>query len=66
PPLLILQAAKDSVIPLSDALQLKRLCILLRSACSMHVYQDQGHGFSGDALRDAEFRTLAFLNTHCH
>ena len=64
PPLLILHGAKDSVIPLFNALQLQQLCIFRHLACSLQIYASQGHGFSGKALKDAKFRTLLFLNAH--
>ena len=61
PPLLILHGALDDNVPLSNAQQLVRLCERERLVCADHFYRDQGHGFGGTALGDAEKRTLDFF-----
>ncbi len=61
PPLLILHGEQDTNIPLGNAEQLIKLCGLQHLRCEHHVYPGQGHGFTGEALGDAEERTLAFL-----
>ncbi len=61
PPLLILHGRMDTNIPVVNGEQLVRLCGLLKLHCESRFYPDQGHGFSGAALKDADARTLAFL-----
>lgn len=61
PPLLILHGARDSNIPVRNAEQLIRLCEMKELSCESHIYDDQEHGFNGQALEDAEQRTLLFL-----
>jgi dienelactone hydrolase len=64
PPLLILHGERDQNIPVSSALQLQKLCELKELTCESHLYADQGHGFSGAALQDAQQRTLAFFTKY--
>ena len=61
PPLLILHGMRDPVIPIINAQQLARLCDMEHQTCESHFYADQGHGFAGDALKDADARTLDFF-----
>jgi dienelactone hydrolase len=46
PPLLILHGAKDTTIPIVNALQLIKLCSLKQLICENHIYDDQYHGFT--------------------
>jgi hypothetical protein len=39
-------------------------CELACFACESHIYPDQGHGFFGEKLADADARTLAFFAKH--
>jgi dienelactone hydrolase len=64
PPLLILHGQRDIIIPVSNARQLIRLCELAHFTCESHIYADEGHGFLGKALADADARTLAFFAKH--
>lgn len=64
PPLLILHGANDNIIPVMNAHQLEKLCAMRGFACSSHIYNDQGHGFSNSALVDADERTLNFLKKY--
>jgi dienelactone hydrolase len=64
PPLLILHGQRDDNIPVSNAAQLLKLCEMKRLVCDNHIYPDQGHGFSGQALTDADTRTVEFLSRH--
>lgn len=64
PPLLILHGERDTNIPVANAQQLVKLCELKQLQCEHHFYADQGHGFEGKALEDAERRTLAFFADH--
>jgi dienelactone hydrolase len=66
PPLLILHGAEDHVIPVADAEQLEALLLNRGLACSSHIYADQGHGFTGDSLVDADNRTARFLAQYVH
>ena len=61
PPLLVLHGARDTVIPIINGQQLARLCEMEHYTCESHFYSDQGHGFVGDALNDADTRTLEFF-----
>ena len=61
PPLLILHGERDPIIPAINGHQLVRLCAMEHFNCASHFYTDQGHGFIGDALGDADKRTLDFL-----
>lgn len=61
PPLLILHGEQDSNIPITNAQQLVKLCELKQLHCDHHFYSDQGHGFMGRALDDADQRTLSFF-----
>jgi len=38
-----------------------KLCDIRQLRCDHHFYTDQGHGFYGTALEDADQRTLAFF-----
>lgn len=62
PPLLILHGKRDGVIPIINAQQLLRLCGIEKFTCESHLYADQGHGFTGQALNDADSRTLDFFS----
>lgn len=66
PPLLILHGMRDPVIPVINGQQLLRLCGLEHYTCESHFYPDQGHGFTRDALQDADRRTLDFLTRTLH
>jgi dienelactone hydrolase len=62
PPLLILHGGQDTNIPVSNALQLSQLCVQAGFNCDMHIYSTEGHGFTPEALRDADQRVLEFLD----
>ena len=62
PPLLILHGEHDSNVPVINAQQLIRLCGMKQLTCDSYIYPDQEHGFKGDALIDADARTLAFFS----
>jgi len=62
PPLLILHGAQDTNIPVINAQQLIKLCGLKQLTCENHIYPNQGHGFTGKDLDDAESRTADFLS----
>jgi dienelactone hydrolase len=61
PPLLILHGELDTNLPIMNARQLQRLCDMKNLICEAHFYSDQGHGFAGAALLDAQRRTLIFF-----
>jgi dienelactone hydrolase len=63
PPLLILHGGKDTNIPVYNALQLSQLCSQAELKCDMHIYSMEGHGFTPEALRDADQRVLHFFET---
>ena len=64
PPTLILHGARDWLVPVAAAYQLESFLRARGAVYDMHVYQDQGHGFTGAAAADAVRRTLAFLHRH--
>ncbi len=69
PPLLILHGQLDTVIPVSNAQQLMRLCQMDRLTCESHIYPGMGHGLVDPDLDsagvvDADERTLLFLRKH--
>ncbi|WP_157467270.1 dienelactone hydrolase family protein [Edaphobacter aggregans] len=64
PPLLILHGERDTNIPIMNAQQLVKLCEMKRLHCDHHFYSDQGHGFVGKALDDADQRTLSFFGQY--
>jgi len=61
PPLLILHGEQDAVVQVANARQIVRLCQAEHWTCESHFYADQGHGFQGSAVDDAEKRTLDFF-----
>ncbi len=61
PPLLVLHGARDTTIPVSFAEQVLETCREKRLHCESHIYPEQGHGFGGPGLADADQRTLAFF-----
>ena len=61
PPLLILHGERDPNIPIVNARQLVQLCETKQLTCEYHFYSDQGHGFVGKGLGDAEQRTITFF-----
>jgi dienelactone hydrolase len=63
PPLLILHGGKDTNIPVYNALQLSQLCSQAELKCDLHIYSTEGHGFTPEALRDADQRVLKFFET---
>ncbi|HEU4636518.1 MAG TPA: alpha/beta fold hydrolase [Edaphobacter sp.] len=64
PPLLILHGGRDTNIPVINATQLSKLCLLVKLICETHIYPDQEHGFDSQSLRDADRRTLQFLSRY--
>jgi dienelactone hydrolase len=63
PSLLILHGGQDNNIPVYNALQLSQLCEQAGLNCDMHIYSTEGHGFTSEALRDADQRVLQFFAT---
>jgi carboxymethylenebutenolidase len=64
PPVLILHGEDDDVVPVSRAHDLEKLLGQKNLPYESKIYPHQGHGFSGDALTDANQRTVAFLTAH--
>jgi carboxymethylenebutenolidase len=61
PPVLILHGAKDESVPVKNAYQLKDLLTKRSVPYQIKIYPEQGHGFNGDSLRDANQRAASFL-----
>jgi dienelactone hydrolase len=64
PPTLLLHGARDQVVPVAEARTLEDLFTKNGFEFEIHIYPDQGHGFSGAAAVDARERTLRFLKKH--
>ncbi|RZU41115.1 dienelactone hydrolase family protein [Edaphobacter modestus] len=64
PPLLILHGERDTNIPVMNARQLSKLCLLVNLTCETHIYPDQEHGFDSETVQDADRRTLQFLSKY--
>ena len=66
PPVLILHGEDDDVVPVSRAHDLEKLLDKKNLPHETKIYPHQGHGFSGDALADANQRTVGFFTAHLH
>jgi dienelactone hydrolase len=64
PPVLILHGEDDDVIPVARAYEVEELLKKKRSTFEIKIYSHQGHGFTGDAVKDAHERTISFLKAH--
>ncbi len=64
PPLLILHGEDDDVVPVARAYDAEEALRKKGASYEIKIYSHQGHGFSGDALKDANGRTVSFLKTH--
>jgi dienelactone hydrolase len=64
PPVLILHGGRDSNIPVANAEQLIKLCGMRQLTCESHIYPEQEHGFSGEAMGDADERTVKFFSRY--
>lgn len=64
PPTLILHGARDWLVPVAAAYQLESFLRARGTVYDMHIYPDQGHGFTGAAGADAVRRTVSFLDRH--
>lgn len=64
PPVLILHGEDDDVVPVFRAYDVEKTLRNKGVSYEIKVYPHQGHGFSGDALKDANARTVGFLNAH--
>ena len=64
PPVLILHGEDDDVVPVTRAYEAEQVLRKKGVSYEIKVYPHQGHGFSGDALKDANERIVSFLKTH--
>lgn len=64
PPTLVLHGAADPIVPVSNAYAVEELLRQQNVPHEVKVYPGQGHGFRGEAHRDALQRSLAFLQRH--
>lgn len=64
PPTLVLHGERDFIVPVSNAYAIADLLRRLGVPHDVHVYPDQGHGFTGAAQIDAAQRTAAFFGRH--
>lgn len=63
PPLLILHGENDTVIPVSDAEQLTRLCRRLGTRCEFRPFSGESHSFSPSAISTANEIMWRFLES---
>jgi carboxymethylenebutenolidase len=63
PPLLIIHGEKDAVIPMSDAVQLTKLCHLLRTRCEFRTFPGESHWFSPGGIVAADQFIWRFLES---
>jgi carboxymethylenebutenolidase len=61
PPTLVLHGGADGIVPVANAYAIQNLLAAQGVEHEVKVYAGEGHGFSGDAERDATRRVLAFL-----
>ncbi len=64
PPTLILHGDSDETIPVSEAHRLSEAMTEAGRPFEKQIYPGQGHGFTGEAGRDAYVRSLEFLKRH--
>jgi dienelactone hydrolase len=62
PPTLILHGQDDEIVPVRHALELKQLCENKGFYFEMELYPGAGHNFSGEFMRSATERVIAFLD----
>ena len=63
-PVLILHGDKDEVVPVARAYETEKLLKSKSVPYEMKIYPGQGHGFSGDDLKDADRRTVEFIRKY--
>jgi carboxymethylenebutenolidase len=63
-PVLILHGEDDKTVPVAEAYHLQQILDKKQIPYEMNIYPGVGHGFSGEAWRDAGLRTLAFLEKY--
>ena len=63
-PTLILHGGQDAVVPVSEAYHLQQLLEKRSVPYEIQIYEDAGHGFTGEVWQDARTRTLAFLRKY--
>lgn len=64
PPTLILHGEADPIVPVANAYAIEALLRQQNVPHEIKVYPGQGHGFRGEAERDALQRSLTFLQRH--
>ena len=64
PPTLVLHGSADPIVPVANAYAVEALLRQQKVPHEVKVYPGQGHGFRGDAEKDATQRALAFLRRH--
>ncbi|HJT88965.1 MAG TPA: dienelactone hydrolase family protein [Bryobacteraceae bacterium] len=64
PPVLILHGTADPIVPVKEAYDLEHALKSKGIPYQIHIYPGQGHGFTGQAARDAARRTLSFFDAY--
>jgi len=63
-PMLILHGEEDAIIPVSEAHHLREVLEKKNIPHEVRIYPGVGHGFDGEAWKDARMRSLAFLRKY--
>ncbi len=66
PPLLILHGELDEQVPIVNARQLVRLCLLKDFTCEPQIFAGEGHLFNPQNQETANQRALAFFRVYLH
>lgn len=64
PPTLILHGDADTVVPVTEALNLQQILQARSVPCEMHIYPGEGHRFTSDARAAADHRMQTFLKKY--
>jgi carboxymethylenebutenolidase len=64
PPTLILHGDKDPLVPVQEAYKLEAVLKQKQIPYEMKIYPGQGHGFRGEAKKDALQRTIIFFDQY--
>lgn len=63
-PVLILHGKEDATVPVAEAYELEKELQRREIPYEMKIYEEAGHGFTGEIWSDACLRTLAFLKKY--
>lgn len=61
PPVMILHGREDQRVPVARAFEFERAARKLGARPALHIYENEGHVLSSEAMHDAIVRTLKFF-----